>query len=226
MADPSFAPPANQLAGQGLAPPTVAPAISGGLGLALNEAAQLPDGVLYQVLDNGTLVGARRKLNLIAGSNVTLTITDTPASDRVDVTVAATASAQGTELTYNEFTSPVSITATTEGTANTVVTATAHTYDGATVALIEFFAPAVLIGTNRIDFALYLDGASIGLLSDSVNTSNPPWSHARLARRVTPASGSRTYSVRAFVNGGTGSVRAGAGGSGAVVPGFIRVTQV
>ncbi len=37
----------------------------------------------------GTLIGVRRTLNLIEGSNVTLTIADDSVNDRVNVTIAA-----------------------------------------------------------------------------------------------------------------------------------------
>ncbi len=43
-----------------------------------------------QVAKAGSLTGTRKQINLIDGSNVTLTVTDNPGSDRVDVTVAAT----------------------------------------------------------------------------------------------------------------------------------------
>jgi hypothetical protein len=43
------------------------------------------------VKNAGTTVGTRRSLNLIQGSNVTLTIVDDAAGEKVDVTVAAAA---------------------------------------------------------------------------------------------------------------------------------------
>ena len=61
---------------------------SGGKGLALDANGKLPAQVLPRVQSNGTDVGGRHNLNLIAGTGVALTITDTPASDRVDITVA------------------------------------------------------------------------------------------------------------------------------------------
>lgn len=42
-----------------------------------------------QVLNAGTLVAARRGLNLVPGGNVTLTAADNPGAERVDVTIAA-----------------------------------------------------------------------------------------------------------------------------------------
>ena len=47
----------------------------------------------------GTLVGTRRGLNLIQGTNVTLTMADNAGSERVDVTIDAAASG-GTTLTF------------------------------------------------------------------------------------------------------------------------------
>lgn len=44
---------------------------------------------------NGTLVGTRGAINLIEGSNVTLTVTDDAANDELDVTIASSASGGG-----------------------------------------------------------------------------------------------------------------------------------
>ncbi len=43
-----------------------------------------------QVAKAGSLTGTRKQINLIDGSNVTVTVSDNPGQDRVDVTVAAT----------------------------------------------------------------------------------------------------------------------------------------
>jgi hypothetical protein len=47
------------------------------------------------VENNGTLVGTRRTLNFIPGSNVTLTITDDSANEEVDITIASTGGGGG-----------------------------------------------------------------------------------------------------------------------------------
>jgi Chaperone of endosialidase len=47
------------------------------------------------VENNGTLVGTRRRINFIAGSNVTLNIADDAASEEVDVTIGLNLSAAG-----------------------------------------------------------------------------------------------------------------------------------
>ncbi len=45
-----------------------------------------------------------------------------------------------------------------------------------------------------------------------------------VARHFTPTAGSHTYSIRAAVSNGTGTVDANVGGSGSQMPGFIRIT--
>jgi hypothetical protein len=39
--------------------------------------------------NSGAIVGTRRAINLIEGANITLTITDDPTGDEVDITIAA-----------------------------------------------------------------------------------------------------------------------------------------
>lgn len=137
----------------------------------------------------------------------------------------------GYEFDYAQITSPVSITATTEAGANTVVTAGAVSYDGSTIVLVEFFCPySYTPAAANVDLTFYLyDGSgSIGYLcnhrSESTNRSNQG---VYAARRLTPSNASHTYSIRAALSAaGTGEVGAGAGGSGAVVPAFIRTTKV
>lgn len=136
-----------------------------------------------------------------------------------------------TEVTYNAITSGVNITATTEATANTIVTASSFTADGTSAYLIEFFAPAVRPDTGAIgrilDLYLYEGSGSVGQLAQfrtpAAQSDNKP---AFVACRLVPASGSRTYSVRGDVSAGTGVISAGAGGSGNLMPAYIRITKV
>jgi len=52
-------------------------------------ASDIVSGALpFTIENNGAVVGTRRALNLVQGANVALSITDDPANDRVDVTVA------------------------------------------------------------------------------------------------------------------------------------------
>jgi hypothetical protein len=131
------------------------------------------------------------------------------------------------ELGYTEFTADVTISATSEAAATTVVTASAITFDGSTTAIIEFFSPAVdpsgVAGT--IDLFLFQDGSSIGRLSKTRAGDTGAGGPVFAARRLTPASGSRTYSVRGMRTVSNGNVRAGAGGSGNFMPGYIRIKK-
>lgn len=137
----------------------------------------------------------------------------------------------GYEFDYVEKTSNTSITATTEGTANTVVTGNAVSYDGSTTVLIEFFAFSMNVPSgagNNITAYLYDGSSSIGFLGRVRTPAAGTLQEVtvRMARRLTPSNASHTYSIRASVNTGTGSVDAGAGGSATVVPAFIRITKV
>jgi len=73
---------------------------------------------------------------------------------------------------------------------------------------------------------LYLDGASIGYLttvnSESASGQAVP---VTVSRRLTPAAGSRQFSIGAIVSGSSGNVVAGPGGVGQQVPAYIRVCR-
>lgn len=130
------------------------------------------------------------------------------------------------ELGYTQFTSPVSVTATTEGTANTLVTAGAIAFDGSTAAMIHFYIPEWAHSVTRDTMTVYLyqDGSSIGIIwQGRSTTANDPMAGIDAWRRLTPSSGSRTYSIRAAVQSGTVTVNVGSGGSGNFLPGFIRI---
>lgn len=146
-----------------------------------------------------------------AGNDLTLTN---------DVWVPAEAKHPGQEIAYTEFTSDVNCTATTEGTANTVVTASTVEFDGKPV-LVEFYAYYINKGTTNLSLWLYQDGSSIGRIGYSEAGRDP----AFLVKRLSPSRGAHTYSVRGSVDAGTGTVGAGAGGNGANMPGFIRITR-
>lgn len=143
------------------------------------------------------------------------------------ITAAGVVTVPGGELAYAEFTSPVSIAATTEPTANAIVTAPSITVDGATAINIEFMPrrmqyPAV--GGASLTIVLYEDGASIGQMSFGNIGNTSEFAHV-ISRRFTPISGTHTYSIRGFVSSGTGTIHAGLGGSGNFLPGQLRITR-
>lgn len=136
----------------------------------------------------------------------------------------------GAELDYAEFVANVTISATTEATADAIVTSNALTYNGIVTIILEFFCifsqSASSAGANVI-FYLYEDGASIGQIGQQ---QNPASSSCRapvtLRRRMTPTSGSHTYSIRGVRGVGNGTVAAGIGGLGVQMPGYLRITSV
>lgn len=139
----------------------------------------------------------------------------------------------GSELDYVEKTSDTSITATSGATANTIVTGAAVSYDGSTVVLIEFQADGANPDTGAagrlLDIVLYDGSTELGILARVRTTGsggNIMASPVRGARRVTPSNGSHTYSVRAYVSAGTGSVYGGSGAAGNHMPCFMRITRV
>lgn len=134
------------------------------------------------------------------------------------------------EVAYVEFTSDVSVTATTEATGNSVVSAGAITFE-AVPHMIEFFAPGArpdnAAAGRVLHLILYDSTTALGELAApqtpaAANDNQPVF----LARRLTPTAASHTYNVKAWVSTGTGLVQAGAGGTGTKLPGFIRAVRI
>ena len=137
----------------------------------------------------------------------------------------------GYEFDYVAFTANVNVTATTEATANTLVTGSGVAYDGSTIVVIEFFATSVKPDSGAagrsVNFWLYDGSSSIGNMG-FVRTPAASNMNAtvQLRHRLTPSNATHTYSIRASVDSGTGVVTAGAGGTATALPGFIRITKV
>lgn len=136
----------------------------------------------------------------------------------------------GAELAYTEYTAAVTISATTEGTANTIVTASSTIFSGSPIR-VAFHSPVVQVAANAagnfVIFVLYEDGASVGKISDHGSTSNIYLENdCTVSRRHTPTKGPHTYSIRAFRTNANSTVFAGAGGNGNYMPGYISITRV
>ena len=130
----------------------------------------------------------------------------------------------GQEFDYAQITAnPAGITATAEGTSQAVITGDSVYYDGSRVR-ISFFVPKLTSsGSLTATFVIYRDSTVIGqIFGGTVNTTLPG---CEFEVFDTPAAGAHTYAVKAFVSTGTLTVNAGAGGSGNLVPGHLRVTK-
>lgn len=130
----------------------------------------------------------------------------------------------GQELDYAQITAnPSGITATTEGTSQAVITGNGVYYDGSRVK-VSFFVPKLTSAASlTATFVVYRDSTVVGqVYGGTVNTT---LQGAEFELFDTPAVGAHTYAVKAFVNASTLTVNAGAGGSGNLVPGWLRVTK-
>ena len=171
--------------------------------------------------------------NLTAVTTPALTDTYVTVQSGTDLKITATQMATlmpGYQLNYVEFTSSVNVTATTEGTADTVVAGSSVTYDGSTAVMIEFFCAQNRVPASAgavYTFILLEDSTVLGQIANiktpsaTANFDVPVF----VCRKRTPSAGAHTYTIKAFVSTGTGISAAGSGGSGNLVPGFIRVTR-
>lgn len=165
------------------------------------------------------------------GSNGQVLTADSTDAQGVSWQTPSAGTGPGAELDYVQFTANVSPTATTEGTANTVVTGTSISLDGSTSVMVEYFCsqsrPAATANAQLI--YVLLDGSTVlgtfGVqnATAAANAYEPVLLRRRLA---TPSAGSHQYIVKAYVSTGTALIAAGAGGTGANVPGYIRVQKV
>lgn len=119
-------------------------------------------------------------------------------------------------------------TATTEGTANTIITGTSMAYP-ASPTLVEFFAPAIFGSAELTGTIVLLRGATVlagrwgdtHMLAGSASEKKP----VKLEYRdASPPGGTYSYIVAGFTNTGTFTVSGGAGGSGAEAPAFLKTS--
>lgn len=175
--------------------------------------------------DSAWGTGADTSSKLTAGSNGQVVVFDSAVGNGVKVQYPP-----GYEFDYVEKTSSTSITATAEASADTVVTAGAVVFDGSTTVYVEFYSAAFRADTGaagrELRICLYDGSSSIGQIGFVTSPAASATVHTGIIRRkLTPSAASHTYSIRAFVNSGTGTISAGAGGSGAAMPAFIRIVK-
>lgn len=130
----------------------------------------------------------------------------------------------GQELDYEAITTnPSGITATTESTSQAVITGNTVYYDGSRVK-VSFFVPKLSSSASQtVSFVVYRDSTVVGqVFGGTVNTT---LECVEFETFDTPAAGAHVYAVKAFVSAGTLTVDVGAGGSGNLVPGWLRVTK-
>lgn len=97
--------------------------------------------------------------------------------------------------------------------------------------MLEVFFPQVgepSISFGTITVCLFESTTQIGRLGANYLSANAQYyAVADYKYRFTPSAGSHTYTITAYVSSNTSSsIVAGAGGTGAFVPGFARFTKV
>lgn len=132
----------------------------------------------------------------------------------------------GYEITYKERTTSLSVTATSEGTAQDFITCDAVTFDGGAV-ILSFYSPSLQAGTAaELDILLQEGSTVLGYLGNVGGGSGTRNIGSFFSYRFTPSAGSHTYKVTAFRQTANGTVQAGVGGAGAFVPAYVRITKV
>lgn len=140
----------------------------------------------------------------------------------------------GYEISYTQITAPVNVASTTESGGTAILSPAAATFDGGAV-LVEFFAPGIQTDNagngDLLTVSLFEGATQIGRLfhiNQSLSTDPFTKIMAIGKLRFTPSAGSHTYSVTAFASSTTGTpqILAGAGGTGAFVPAYVRFTKV
>jgi len=145
--------------------------------------------------------------------------------------VAAAVFPPGYEIGYAQITSSVNVVSTTEATGTTIISPGAITFDGAAV-MVEFFAPAVVtpsVAGAPVEVCLFESSTQITRLCVAYSSAAANANLPMVGRyRFTPSAASHTYTVTAFVTSTTGTpaIQAGAGGTGALPPAFVRFTKV
>jgi len=132
------------------------------------------------------------------------------------------------QVNVTAFTADVSITATSVGTANQVVSSGAITYE-AVPHLIEFYATRIDVGTQA-SFLILRDGTTV-LGTIMWYPANAILTPVYGAHYLTPTTASHTYNVAGWnSSASTTTVQSGTGGtagdSSTSLGGFIRITRI
>jgi len=131
------------------------------------------------------------------------------------------------EIGYQEFTSTVSSTATTVGTAVQIVSLGAITYTNNPI-MLEFFTERVNSGATTA-YGILRDGTTV--LGTWLEMPPTTQQSVYIVRRLTPTAASHSYNVACWnVGAATTSFNAGTGGAAGDtttrLPGFIRATNL
>lgn len=148
----------------------------------------------------------------------------------------STSSSGVTDLSYVEFNAPVAAASSAEASAVTVVSAIPLLFDGATRIRVEFYCPSWIQSNNTGGGILTLfDTTTLQPVGQIAKITWPgaPFSPTfngpvLVAPEFIPPAGTRTYFVgitdAGVVSGLHATAQAGAGGTGALMPGHIKIS--
>ena len=167
-------------------------------------------------------------VTLSEGANVTLTQVGQ------DIEIAASTGGGGgggsdTELDYVENTSGLSVTATSEATAQTYISSNSVSLDGSTRIKLEVFIDGIVNGNSGSVNVLFYDGSTcLGIVFRVLAPSGAGQYRFPAGLGVmylTPSNGSHTFHVKAYRGTANGNLLAGAGGTDVDLPSFLRVSE-
>ena len=162
---------------------------------------------------------------------VATNLLDEPAHDALDHT-GLTGVGSAPEIDYVEKTTATTITGTNEAGGTTIVSSASLAYDGSTDVDIEVFIPYIhLVSSSGAVICvvdLWEDSTPLGRLAEFASgATSASWrAPMHASRRLTPSAASHQYHVKAWKElGGTTTVaaNAGAGGTGTLMPAFIKI---
>lgn len=141
---------------------------------------------------------------------------------------AAATDLPGGEIGYDQITNPVIFASTVEASGTTIIACSAHTFDGGAV-LAKFSSPSVTppsTAGGQVVFCLFDGATEIGRIAIVTGDGAGGRYPCQGEVRFTPSAGSHTYTVTAYTTVGTGgSCNASSGGTGSLVPTFVRFTK-
>lgn len=134
-------------------------------------------------------------------------------------------SAVTNELDYNAKTSNSTITATSQGGAQTVVSGNSLAFDTSNK-IITVSLPKMSITTNdEIIFVLLRGATVVGQMQVALDAGLNWFAFSYVFHDRAPSAGTYQYTLKAYVTAGTATISGGAGGSGNLMPLQIRVSK-
>lgn len=134
----------------------------------------------------------------------------------------------GTQVDYVEASGgDISITHTTEGTSDTLVTGTSQSYAAGDY-MVEYFCPALATQATSgasVTVLLY-DGATLLGWIGNIRTAAGAITRAPAfcKRKVTLTAATHQIIIKAITSSGTATASGATGGTGAYLPAYVRVT--